>query len=56
MAKQYNQEQLWELIRSAVGHDHPDLREAPMNLMVEDVPGQGATVTGLIVAEPGEDL
>ncbi|MFO0575326.1 MAG: hypothetical protein U1A78_15145 [Polyangia bacterium] len=56
MAKRYSQEELWELIRNAVGHDHPELREAPMNLVVEDVVGQGATVTGLLVAEPGDEI
>ncbi|MFO0573862.1 MAG: hypothetical protein U1A78_07695 [Polyangia bacterium] len=56
MAKRYDQGELWELIRYAVGHDHPTLREAPMSFLVEDVPGQGATVLGLVVAEPDESL
>lgn len=56
MAKRYSQEELWELIRNAVGEDHPQLREAPMTLVVEDVAGQSATVTGLIVAEASEDI
>lgn len=55
MAKRYDQEELWELIRDAVGREHPKLREAPMTLLVDEVPGQGPTVSGLIVSEPGED-
>lgn len=56
MAKRYDQEELWELIRFAVGREQPALREAPMSLVVEDVPGQGPTVMGLIIAEPGDDI
>lgn len=56
MAKRYSQEELWEIIRDAVGREDPELREASMKLVVEDVSGQGVTVTGLIVAEPGEDI
>lgn len=56
MAKRYDLEELWELIRHAVGLDHSELRGAPMNLVVKDQPGQGPTVMGLIIAEPGEDI
>lgn len=56
MAKRYDREELWDLIRHAVGLEHAELREAPMTLVVKDQPGQGPTVVGLIVAEPGEDI
>lgn len=56
MAQRYNQDELWELIRYAVGLDHPELREAPMNLVVRNNEARGPTVVGLIVAEPGEDI
>jgi hypothetical protein len=38
-----------------VGLDHPSLREADMAFLVKELP-VGPTVTGLVVAEPGEDL
>lgn len=57
MAKRYDQEALWDLLRYAVGLDHhPALREAPIKLVVKELPNQGPTVVGLIVAEPGEDI
>lgn len=56
MAKQYKQSELWDLLRHAVGLDHPELREADMALVVRDIKGQGPTVMGLVVAERGEDL
>ena len=56
MAKRYDKEALWELLRYAVGLEHPALREAPMKLVVKELPSQGPTVFGLIVAEPGEDI
>lgn len=56
MAKRYNQDELWALIRHAVGLDHSELFKAPMNIRVKDQPGQGPTVIGLIAAEPGEGI
>jgi hypothetical protein len=56
MAIRYDQESLWELLRYAVGLEHPALREAPMKLVVKELPSQGPTVLGLIVAEPDEDI
>lgn len=56
MTQRYNQDELWELIRYAVGLEHPKLREAPMNLVVRNNESHGPTVVGLIVAEPGEDI
>lgn len=56
MAKRYDKEALWELLRYAVALEHPALREAPMQLVVKEQPSQGPTVVGLIVAEPGEDI
>lgn len=54
MAIRYDQESLWELLRYAVGLEHPALREAPMKLVVKELPSQGLTVVGLLVAELGE--
>ncbi len=56
MAKRYDQEALWDLLRYAVGLEQPALREAPMKLVVKELPSQGPTVVGLIVAEPGEGI
>lgn len=56
MATRYDKEALWDLLRHAVGLEHPALREAPMKLVVKELPSQGPTVVGLIVAEPGEDI
>lgn len=56
MAKRYDQESFWDLLRYAVGLEHPALREAPMKLVVKELPSQGPTVVGLIVAEPDEDI
>ena len=56
MAKRYDQEFLWDLLRYTIGLEHPALRNAPMKLVVKELPSQGPTVLGLIVAEPGEDI
>ncbi len=56
MAKRYDQEALWDLLRYAIGLEHPALRDAPMKLVMKELPSQGYTVLGLIVAEPGEDI
>lgn len=56
MAKRYDQEALWDLLRYAGGLEQPALRDARMKLVVNELPSQGHTVLGLIVADPGEDI
>jgi hypothetical protein len=55
MARKYDQAEFWDLLRHAVGLEHPSLREADMAFLVKELPA-GPTVVGLVIAEPGEDI
>lgn len=55
MAKRQDQEGQWDLIRHAVGLDYSRLREAPMHLVLKNLPSCGPTVLALSVAVPEED-
>jgi hypothetical protein len=55
MAKTYDQEEFWALLRYAVSLEHRTLREADMALVVREIHGN-PTVVGLVVAEDGEDI
>lgn len=56
MARTYQLEALWDLLREALAREDPALRDADLGLVVRESPGEGPKVVGLVVAEAGEDL
>lgn len=55
MAKKYNEEELWSLLRFAVGKEHDGLVDAPMALIVRERFGS-PEVVGLVIAEGDEEI
>lgn len=55
MAKRYKEEELWSLLRFAVGLAHGKLVDAPMALIVREHFGS-PKVVGLVIAEGDEEI
>lgn len=56
MARTYQIDALWDLLREALAREDPALRDADLGLVVKEIPGEGPKVVGLLVAEAGDDL